>query len=163
MTTQAFEDFYALLGISQSATPVDIRRAFHARIREWHPDVNPSPQATAFTQSLIVAYKILTDAEARSRYDCEYALQCRQMAGADSIKSHDTRPKAPAPEPCKASYRDPDLDRWVRTARKEAAEEWRQFTSEFQGASKAALGGATRAFVMMIIFAVIGFILSRIL
>ncbi|MEI6654449.1 MAG: J domain-containing protein [Verrucomicrobiota bacterium] len=163
MTT--FEDFYALLEIPQSAALDQIRQAFRAKMLKWHPDVNASAKATAFTQRLIVAYKILNDVEARARYDAEYSWHFPQPKA-------DQRKQAPAwsnetsgteTDRAQTGYRDPDLDRWIRTARREAAEEWRQFATDFKGASLAALGGAARTLIGVLIFAIIGFILIHIL
>lgn len=158
--TQAFEDFYALLEVAPSAPPEEIRRAFRARMREWHPDVNPSPDATSHTQRLIVAYKILNDPEARTRYDATHAKHFRRATdGSSQTSTPSDAHRGAASSKNTADFSDPVLERWIRTARKEAAEEWRQFASEFKGASMAAFGAAARAFLMMVIFAIIGFAL----
>lgn len=163
--TQTFEDFYTLLEVAVSATPEEIRRAFRARMREWHPDVNPSPDATAHTQRLIVAYKILNDPDARTRYDIEYARHCRTASsreGANTSAASGAQ-RGTAPSQTTPDFSDPVLERWIRTARKEAAEEWRQFASEFKGASMAALGAAARGILLMIILSIIGFVVLYIL
>ena len=163
--TQTFEDFYALLVVAASATPEEIRRAFRARMREWHPDVNSSPDATAHTQRLIVAYKILNDPEARTRYDVEYARHCPRSTSSEgaNASSASGAQRGSAPSQTTPDFSDPVLERWIRTARKEAAEEWRQFASEFKGASMAALGAAARGILLMIILSIIGFILFHVL
>lgn len=165
MTAEKFEDFYSLLGVSQSSTREEIRRAFRARMREWHPDVNPSLNATAHTQRIIAAYKILDDSEARNRYDTEYFKHLVRSSRRTPSQPPDSRPEAHRAETpdSSAGYMDPVLERWIRTARKEAAAEWRQFASELRGASMAALGGAARVFLMMVIFALIGLLLLNIL
>lgn len=180
MKTESFEDFYALLGVPQAASPDGIRRAFRARMREWHPDVNSSPDATAITQRLIVAYKILNDIEARSHYDAAYAKRHRR----DSETTGSKRPRSEfqqatpepsgyeAPEftrrspertPTKSGFDDPDLDRWVRTARREAAAEWKSFCEDFKDASKAAGAGAAKGLWMALIYAVVATILFSII
>ena len=165
MTTEAFEDFYDLLEIKPSASPEEIRRAFRARMREWHPDVNPSPDATAHTQRLIVAYKILNDPVAKTRYDAEFTKhsRCTPSRNGGQTTPPTSPPQGTEPPQSTPEFSDPVLERWIRTARKEAAEELRQFASEFKGASKAAFGSAARAFLMMVIFALIGFILIHVL
>jgi curved DNA-binding protein CbpA len=179
MRTESFEDFYALLGGSQSASPDEIRKAFRARMREWHPDVNHSDDATSMTQRLIVAYKILNDAEARSHYDVEYAKRIRRAAEPTSSKRPEPKPRPSAPEPTRdrpeagratperpprdTTYEDPDLDRWVHTARREAAEEWRKFAADFKDASKAAGAGAVHGLWMALIWGTIAFIIFSII
>lgn len=179
MTTESFEDFYALLGVSQSASPDEIRRAFRARMREWHPDVNHSEDATSMTQRLIVAYKILNDSEARSHYEVEYTKRVRRAAETASSKRPEPKPRSSAPEqtqdrreaerataerpPRDTAYEDPDLDRWVHTARREAAEEWRRFAADFKDASKAAGAGAVQGLWMALIWGTIAFIIFSII
>ncbi len=162
--TQSFEDFYALLEVAPSAPPEEIRRAFRARMREWHPDVNPSLDATSHTQRLIVAYKILNDPEARTRYDAEHAKHFRCATdGSSQTSTPSGAHRGAASSKNTANFSDPVLERWIRTAKKEAAEEWLQIASEFKGASMAALGAAGRMFVMMIIFSIIGLLLLFVL
>lgn len=177
--SESFEDFYALLGVTQSAAVEEIRRAFREKMREWHPDINPSAEATSMTQRLIVAYKILNDAEARSRYDFEYSKRIRERARQTADKRSDPKPYANEPEsfskqaepgrhtsnhsPRTPVYEDPDLDRWVHTARREAAEEWRKFAADFKDASKAVGAGAVQGLQMALIWGGIAFIILSII
>lgn len=131
------------------------------------------------TQRLIVAYKILNDAEARSHYDVEYAKRIRRAAGqysdrrpapehrASTQESTRGRPAAARPPPERSprtpAYEDPDLDRWVHTARREAAEEWRKFAADFKNASKAAGAGAVQGLWMALIWGTIAFIIFSII
>lgn len=131
------------------------------------------------TQRLIVAYKILNDAEARSRYDVEYAKRIRRAAEPTSRKRPEPKPRASEPEPTQGKpkaaraapeqpsrdtgYEDPDLDRWVHTARREAAEEWRKFAADFKDASKAAGAGAVQGLWMALIWGTIAFIIFSII
>ena len=63
-------DHYALLRVSPSARPEDIRRAYRARARELHPDlVGASGEADAQMAELNAAWAVLRDPATRSRYD----------------------------------------------------------------------------------------------
>lgn len=49
-----------ILGVSPTATPAEVRRAFRRRAFELHPDRNPSPHAADDFRALRAAYESLT-------------------------------------------------------------------------------------------------------
>jgi hypothetical protein len=57
---------YDVLGVQRSATPEEIRTAYHRAARALHPDVGGS--APAFHR-LVIAYQVLSDPERRAEYD----------------------------------------------------------------------------------------------
>ena len=52
----AMHGFYALLAVPMDATPEDIKRAYRELARQFHPDMNPAPEATAKMQAINQAY-----------------------------------------------------------------------------------------------------------
>ncbi len=65
----AYRDYYGDLGVSRDASEEDIRRAYRALARQYHPDVNKDPEAGERFREISEAYEVLRDAEKRSRYD----------------------------------------------------------------------------------------------
>lgn len=63
-------DYYALLGVGRDAGPDEIKKAYRKRARELHPDANPGDKAAEDRFKVVArAYEVLSDPDARARYD----------------------------------------------------------------------------------------------
>ena len=62
-------DFYSELGVGRTASEGDIKKAYRAAARQWHPDVNSEPGAKEKFQTINEAYQVLSDPTMRQRYD----------------------------------------------------------------------------------------------
>ena len=61
---------YEVLGVSPSATPEEITRAFRQRSREHHPDLNGGKEeANERMRAIVAAYEALKTPEARAKTD----------------------------------------------------------------------------------------------
>ena len=70
MAATDFKDYYAILEVSKTASPEDIKQAFRKLARKYHPDVNPgNKQAEAKFKEVNEAYEVLSDVDKRKKYD----------------------------------------------------------------------------------------------
>lgn len=63
-------DFYQVLGVPDTATPEDIKKAYRRLAKQYHPDANPNnPQAAERFKEVSEAHAVLSDADKRKQYD----------------------------------------------------------------------------------------------
>lgn len=64
------DDLYARLGLTSTATPEEIKKAYRKLARKWHPDLNPgNAEAEENFKQVAGAHEVLSDPEKRKLYD----------------------------------------------------------------------------------------------
>ncbi len=64
-----YKDYYKILGVERDATEAKIKSAYRKLARQYHPDVNKSPDAVNKFKDINEAYEVLSDKEKKARYD----------------------------------------------------------------------------------------------
>jgi molecular chaperone DnaJ len=76
------KDYYAVLGVSSTATQKEITKAYRKLARELHPDANPGDAAAEERfKEVSAAYDIVGDEEKRKKYDEVRRLGPRAFGG----------------------------------------------------------------------------------
>lgn len=73
-------NYYAILGVSQTASEIEIRKAYKVRAMECHPDKSQHPRAEEAFKLVATAHETLKDKEKRRVYDHH---------GAEGVKAHE--------------------------------------------------------------------------
>jgi len=69
MTTPT-KDFYEILGVTESASQDEIKKAYRKLAKKYHPDANPgNPKASERFKDIGEAYSVLSDPKKRKNYD----------------------------------------------------------------------------------------------
>lgn len=65
----ANKDYYTILGVSKTASPDEIKKAYRKLALEFHPDRNKSKEADAKFKEITKAYEVLSSDDKRKMYD----------------------------------------------------------------------------------------------
>lgn len=83
------KDYYTILGVPSSASHSEIKRAFRKLAIRYHPDKNPSAEATPLFHDINEAYDVLGDPEKRALYDNRLANPFAELVSEPAPRHRD--------------------------------------------------------------------------
>jgi molecular chaperone DnaJ len=107
----AAKDFYQILGVPDTATQDEVKKAYRRLAKQYHPDANPNnPQAAERFKEISEAHATLSDADKRKQYD-----QMRRLGAFDPFARRGAGAAGPAggrarPGPGGGTYQEIDLE-----------------------------------------------------
>ena len=67
-----FKDYYAILGVTKSASPEELKKAYRRLAREHHPDLHAEKNKASASEKfkeINEAYEVLSDPAKKAKYD----------------------------------------------------------------------------------------------
>ena len=150
-----FNDYYFILGINETATLEEIVSAYRKQAKMWHPDINNDENAHETMQLINEAYLILSDKEARVRYDTEYSSYKTFVHEQEDFKQG-------SPKEHNKTFTSSDeiLNKWIENARRQAKEMVNLMIDELKGAAEESGKSIISYFIYFAPF-IIGYLLIR--
>lgn len=131
-------NYYQILGISPGAAKSDIKKAYRILALKFHPDQNKHPGAHEQFIAINEAYLILSDEEAKTKYDREFRFYYRQPSSTEPEGSTQRTNNAPGQEQYYTNstnqdtfFKDEELNQWTRNARQQGEQLARMAFEEF--------------------------------
>lgn len=79
--TMGFVDHYAILRVPSTATEDELREAYRAAARRFHPDINKAPGSAVVFKDINTAYQVLSDSTKRAAYDANWKKRATHKPG----------------------------------------------------------------------------------
>jgi len=150
-------DHYKTLEIHRSASINEIKKAYRKLALKWHPDINKNANAHHIFIEINEAYLILTDIEAKEKYDKEYDYNF-----AIPQKSHPTSNQSDSTikNDERRRYQDEDLNRWSQNAKNQAEKYASMSFEQFSKMVKDIIRETSSQALKAIIFAISGLLFA---
>lgn len=100
-------NYYSILGVPHTSTKKEIKKAYRKLALKTHPDQNKRSDAKEKFIEINEAYLILSDTDARKRYDIEY-LRCYHKESNNTDSNF------------RGGFRDENLNNWAENAKRQA-------------------------------------------
>lgn len=113
------QDVYKILELPPFSDQSEVKKAYRKLVKVWHPDINPSQQATDQFKKIQEAYELLMDDKKKMAYDL---LLRKKHSNQSTRKSTNSRTNKNS-NTKSTKQQDPFIT-WIRTEREAIYEEY---------------------------------------
>ena len=157
-----FKDYYSILEISQSASQSEIKTAYKKQATRWHPDKNQVIDTTEKMKEVNEAKLILSDNEARIRYDVEY-LKFKTYKKKKHSQKESKYEKKRNENNSTYQFDDEILKKWMGNAKKQAIRNIHGMINEFRDSTFIGLSAFFKTALMVMVISFIYFVIIQII
>jgi hypothetical protein len=98
-------DPYAVLGVAQDVTPLQLARVHRRLAKRHHPDLHPDPEGAERMRRINEAWQILSNPRRRADYDRAHPTAAAPAGGHWGASRHSVRPAPPTSTRTWATWR----------------------------------------------------------
>jgi curved DNA-binding protein CbpA len=80
-------DYYEIMGLENTASSEDIKKAYRELAKKYHPDINKSSTSEELFKLISEAYEVLSDETRRTQYDLYRKFELESEAIEENTKS----------------------------------------------------------------------------
>jgi curved DNA-binding protein CbpA len=80
-------DYYEIMGLENTASSEDIKKAYRELAKKYHPDINKSSTSEELFKLISEAYEVLSDEARRTQYDLYRKFELESELKEESSKS----------------------------------------------------------------------------
>jgi len=146
------KNHYNTLEINRYASIEEIKKAYRRLSLKWHPDINNSPDAHDRFIEINEAYLILSDLEAKQKYDKEYDYHFISLKDKPNFDATGKTFRQNESQ----QYQDKDLNNWSTNARKQGEKYASMSFEQFSQLVKAIIKESSIQTIVALFYAICG-------